>query len=164
MKRHTQNSEVTFRSVINGAHFIFRMNSKNEKIFANSHASRTCLSYSVYRCLAKTQEGPWAFSLSNGPHVAHPREFSRSRPRYPRSGIHSPSILALIHTRIDRAGCARERCIMRNSYRDVAYHCSGKQRNPITGWQLNSLPELRVGVEALRFSCGRRSASYGSSP
>jgi len=31
------------------------------------------------------------------------------------------------------------RYIMRNSYRDVAYHCSGKQRNPITGWQLNSL-------------------------
>lgn len=41
---------------------------------------------------------------------------------------------------------------MRNSYRDVAYHCSGKQRNPITGWQLNSLSRLR-------FSCGRRSES-----
>lgn len=34
---------------------------------------------------------------------------------------------------------ASQRYIMRNSYRDVAYHCSGKQRNPITGWQLNSL-------------------------
>lgn len=34
---------------------------------------------------------------------------------------------------------ASRRYIMRNSYRDVAYHCSEKQRNPITGWQLNSL-------------------------
>ena len=52
-------------------------------------------------------------------------------------------------SRITGAG----RYIMRSSYRDVAYHCSGKQRNSITGWQLNSLSRPR-------FSCGRRSESF----
>lgn len=63
-------------------------------------------------------------------------------------------------------GPASRRYIMRNSYRDVAYHCSGKQRNPITGWQLNSLSPsfslsltLTLSLSGPCFSCGRRSES-----
>lgn len=56
---------------------------------------------------------------------------------------------------------------MRNSYRDVAYHCSGKQRNPITGWQLNSLSlsfPFPLSLSEPCFSCGRRSESPSKRP
>lgn len=62
---------------------------------------------------------------------------------------------------------ASRRYIMRNSYRDVAYHCSGKQRNPITGWQLNSLCRGRVLVavdEANPCALVRATTFLASSP